>query len=53
MVVVAIEPAGVICEEGKKWLDEIEKRLIHNKGDTKARCYIVQRISMDGYAKIL
>lgn len=47
MVVVAIKPAGVICEENKEWLDDIEKRLIVKTGDTKAWCYLVQIISME------
>lgn len=45
MFVVAIETAVVICEEGKKWLNEIGKQRIDKTGDIKARCYLMQRIT--------
>lgn len=35
LVAVAIETAGVICEDGKEWLDDIGKWLIDKTGQDR------------------
>lgn len=46
LVVVAVETTGVWCGEGKEWLYEVGRKLIHQTGDKKARSYLIQRVSM-------
>lgn len=46
-MLLQFETLGVICEEAKVWIHEIGKQLIDKADDKKARCYLMQIISME------